>query len=197
ENAEVGIHGMLGSILVRAVMHPHDGHQAHDEVDDEDDDEPARRSSERRRDSHGSNRIGGGRDEHRRKADNERERAEDDVQNQVDVVSPDPANRFGLHNDRWPIRDRRPDRPRSGHRTEGAPQSIKVSLKLKPTWERSRISLDAEPFRSYRSDPPRRARSACSTTSRAVGVTSNSPSSRISMNRASSASLPGCGSPWR
>src|SRR5205807_8444567 len=124
---------MLGSILVRTVMHPHDGHQAHDEVDDEDDDEAARRGSERRRDSDGSNRIGGGRDEHRRKADNKREPAKDDVQNQVDVVSPDPANRLGLHNHRWPIWDRRPDRPRSGHRTEGATQSIKMSLKLKST----------------------------------------------------------------
>src|SRR5438132_4772726 len=102
---------------------------------------------ERHRNSDGSNRIGSGRNEYCRKADNKRERAEDDVQNQVDVVSPDPANRLGLHNHRWPIRDRRPDRRRNGHRTKGAPQSIKVSLKLRPTWERSRRSLDVEPSR--------------------------------------------------
>src|SRR5437870_346464 len=155
-----------------------------------------RRVSERRRDSDGSNRIRSGRDENRRKADNKRERAEDDVQNQVDIINPDPANRLGLHNHGWPIRDRRPDRRRNGHRTKGAPQSIKVSLKLKPTWEPAEYPSMQSRLDFYRSDPPRRARSACSTTSRAVGVTSNSPTSRISTNRASSASLPGSGSPW-
>src|SRR6267143_4145928 len=65
----------------------------------------------------------------------------------------------------------------------------------------SRRSLFRErPFESrspsdYPSYLPRRAMSARSMIPRAVGTMSNSPSSRISINRAFSASLPGYGSP--